>query len=168
MGQTIFKVIPLSSLVSLKHVKAPRAAALRSVRGLAGFCTGFVKYVSHFENSSICFHGFSDFKVNFPCASVTHFDLGTNSGICSWVLVLLVLLIGINGLSWSDLVVVRQQCQRQCYFLFVGHVNSSHCAVQLSWWSLKLKRLAFLRTTETRYSCFPRNFNEYKNRAAIL
>ena len=86
MGQTIFKVIPLSSLVSLKNVKAPRAAAPRSIRGLAGFCTGFVKCVSHFENSSICFHGISDFTVNFPCASVTNFDLGTNGGIFSWVL----------------------------------------------------------------------------------
>ena len=37
--QTIFKAIPLSSLVtvvSLKNVEAPRAAAPCSVRGLAG------------------------------------------------------------------------------------------------------------------------------------
>ena len=34
--QTLFKAIPLSSLVSLKIVKAPRAGP-RSVRGLVGF-----------------------------------------------------------------------------------------------------------------------------------
>ena len=34
-AQTIFWAIPLSSLVSKKNVKAPRAAALRSFRGLA-------------------------------------------------------------------------------------------------------------------------------------
>ena len=37
-AQTIFWAIPLSSLVSKKNVKAPRAAAPRSVRGLPGFC----------------------------------------------------------------------------------------------------------------------------------
>ena len=62
----MFKAILLSSLVSLKHVKAPRAAAPRSVRGVAGFCPGFVKCIFHLDNSSKCFHGISDFSVNFP------------------------------------------------------------------------------------------------------
>ena len=43
---TIFQAIPLSSLVSLKDIKAPRAAAPRSVRSLAGFRPDHTSYLS--------------------------------------------------------------------------------------------------------------------------
>ena len=61
VAQIIIKETPLSSLVSLTNVKAPRGASLCNVRGLAEFCPGFVKCISHLDNSSICFHGNSDF-----------------------------------------------------------------------------------------------------------